>query len=225
MTTERKTGGSRPTDQELMLFADGELEGARRDEVAAHVAADPVAKRKLAALRLTSDLVRDAALGASAKLADGIADDVMARIAAEAGPLPKPAEKVVSLDGARADRARRDEDPARAAKEQAGRSRTIFTLAAVAVAAAAAMAFWGRQPPETPVAMHDAPTAVAPPPSSAAPRPAETAKPSAPAEQGGAEVAAVDFGARTGSIFYVPSDVASQVTAVVWIDDDSAGGP
>jgi hypothetical protein len=230
VSTERTTTkpvGPRPTDEELMLFADGELEGARRDEVADHVAADPIARRKVAALRFAGDLVCETALeGASP--ADGIADAVMAQIArdAEATPDAKAEARSFGSEASSSSKIAKigevtSLEAARVRRAEAGRSRRIFALAAVAAAAAAAMLLWGRTTPEHPVATRVAPEV---PTESAAPLPSETAKPAPAAEQGGAEVAAVDFGARTGSIFYVPSDAASKMTAVVWIDDDTAGG-
>jgi hypothetical protein len=38
-----------------------------------------------------------------------------------------------------------------------------------------------------------------------------------------AEVDVVDFGARPGAIFYVPSDDGVTMTAVVWLADDEPG--
>jgi hypothetical protein len=46
-------------------------------------------------------------------------------------------------------------------------------------------------------------------------------------DEHGVEVAAVDFGARIGSIFYVPTGLAASnaTTTVVWLNDEAAGGP
>jgi hypothetical protein len=46
-------------------------------------------------------------------------------------------------------------------------------------------------------------------------------------DEHGVEVAAVDFGARMGSIFYVPTGSAASnaTTTVVWLNDEAAGGP
>jgi hypothetical protein len=42
----------------------------------------------------------------------------------------------------------------------------------------------------------------------------------------GVEVAAVDFGSRIGTIFYVPTEAATSnhTTTVVWLADDPVGG-
>jgi hypothetical protein len=49
--------------------------------------------------------------------------------------------------------------------------------------------------------------------------PVESASAESESEHG-VEVAAVDFGAHMGSIFYVPTDaVAGATTTVVWVDE------
>src|SRR5262245_10720484 len=88
---------ARPTDLELMLYADGELEGEQLAAVEAYLAQDANARRKMMAMGLVSSVVREQALGDSAKKGDDIADLVMGSIAAE----PKKAEKaakVVAID-------------------------------------------------------------------------------------------------------------------------------
>src|SRR5262249_22924160 len=155
----------------------------------ARLDADPNARRKVTALRLGAELVRerDVDLG----IADGIADAVMARIASgdlpevsdrdAAVPPPKPAEpapaKVVPL--APRPKPAAPEPPVRPAANdkpprlRSGESaRRIYYLAAAAVAAAAALMVWGRTDPAPapqPVAVQ---TAVAPP---VAPAPPESA--------------------------------------------------
>jgi hypothetical protein len=113
-------------------------------------------------------------------------------------------------------------------------SRSIFTLAALAVAAAAAMMIWGRMGAE-PTQSADVSTPSVTKEAPAEPAPAEQPKPPAePSEpqaaesepEHGVEVAAVDFGAHMGTIFYVPTGAtaSSSTTTVVWVDDDVAGG-
>jgi anti-sigma factor RsiW len=223
---------TRPTDQELMLYADGELGDERRAEVETHLASDETARRKLWGLRMTSDLVREAALELSA--ADSIADAVMGKIGAESKPngahteTPSKQAEVIRI-GERRPAALAKVAAKRAANDSA---RSIWMLTAAAVAAAAGMMIWGR--------MDAAPTAdrsrtqstaspvevVAP---VEAPKPLAAEEP-APTPDGelemGVEVAAVDFGARTGTIFYVAGDqgASSPTTTVVWLADDVAGG-
>jgi hypothetical protein len=100
----------------------------------------------------------------------------------------------------------------------------IFMAAGLAAAAAAGLFFWGKQPVEEPLAGRTGPTAMA---TEAAPAPtgrptaAVASEEDAPASEG-VEIAAVDFGAHTGSVFYVSGGTKTGRSAVVWITD--AGG-
>jgi hypothetical protein len=209
------SAAARPTDEELMLFVDGELEGARLEEVEAFAERDVSARRKVAALRLSGSLLRERALAPS--IADGIADTVMAKIVSSNG-----AGKVIPIrslaDGTTA-----------APKPSNDNARRIFAIAAVAVAAAAAFLVW--QKSNSPVVSPQAPVAALrlPPPALTMAKTADAVpQPAKPESEGrSVEVASVDFGAKSGSIFYVPSDVAPSMktTAVVWINDDSAAIP
>lgn len=217
--------GAPPTDMELMLYFDGELDEARSQQVEAYVLRDPSYGAKVAGLDISAGLIRESAVSSS--LADGIADAVMVRIAATgptdglngsrgAAAYPLPASAFGGLKAARA-----------LGKQPANdNSRGIFVLAAVAVAAAAAMMIWGRTEAELPSAALTAPVsteAVAVPPS--APMDS-TSLPGVDGEAGpGVEVAAVDFGARMGTVFYVPQGSAgsSPTTTVVWLADNGLG--
>jgi anti-sigma factor RsiW len=214
-----------PSDLELMLYADGELEDARRAMVEAYLARDTAASSKLAAQRLVSGIVRERALGAAGR-ADGIADAVMAEIespakgAAEA-KIPKPAALAPAKGGLAPKMGR--ERPAN------DNARGIFALAAVALAAAAGLMLWSRMGAEPQAALHFpvATSATTQEQSPAPPPQVETAEPAPDGDDGPAvEVAAVDFGARVGTIFYVPTEAAASnaTTTVVWLNDDSAGG-
>jgi len=243
VSTARSTNGGgqgRPTDMELMLYVDGELDEARRAEIEAHLAQSESGRRKVAALRIGSGMVREHSL-ASAKDFD-IASAVMAKIDAIAVDLPAenlpaksppakspPAKK----ESAGADViALRDRRPAAADRSKAANdnSRGIFTLAAIAVAAAAGLMIWGqmgagpgRSADSAPVTAQEAPAIPAPAEKPVAP-PTEAASAESE-EEHGVEVAAVDFGAHMGTIFYVPTDaVAGATTTVVWVDDEVAGG-
>lgn len=160
---------------------------------------------------MVSGLLREHALelAATSSSADTLVDGIMASIEAEPAQVaPRQPSNVVSLAG----RTRR---PARS-NPRGG----LLAVAALAVAAAAGLLFWGRTvtPPVGGLvagAGRDAPTVL-------------TVQ--APLEpegdvQHGVEVAAVDFGARTGTVFYVPTGLAaSSTTTVVWLSDDSSGG-
>jgi anti-sigma factor RsiW len=205
----QKTGkASAPTDLELMLYADGELDPERREAVALYLAESRAAQRKLAAMGLVSTVVREQA-AASASKADGIADLVMAAIEAER-----------AHDAASA--------PARPPKVVPLRPRLVFAFAAVVVAAAAAIALWIGAPPQPErMARLDGVRGTAST-SSGATHAASSAPDAARGEgdsEHGVVVSAVDFGARLGAIFYVPTDSAtSTTTTVVWLADDPAEG-
>ncbi len=219
---------SPPTDLELMLYVDGELDEARHRQVEDYLLHDPRCRAKVAGLVTAADMIRDSALAASA--ADGIADGVMAKILEEKGGTTKASGGAVvqplaaspSGDAPRA-RTRLQGSPAN------DNARGIFALTALAVAAAAAMMVWGRTGAEAPSAelTAPAPSAVLAPPA-AAPAHEPAAVPSAEGEiiEPGVEVAAVDFGARMGTIFYVPREAAASgpTTTVVWLSDDGPGG-
>ena len=208
--TTKTAERSRPTDLELMLYADGELEGERLAAVEARLAQDPGTRNKLLGLGAVGGLLREQALTSTAS-ADDLADRIMASIEAEpARVAPRLPSNVVPMAG----RARRlvthrliNSNP------RAG----LLAVAAVAVAAAAGLLFWGRTvpPADSPVAGLEAPA------------PLTVQAPLEPEGdvRHGVEVAAVDFGARTGAVFYVPTGLsASSTTTVVWLSDDALGG-
>jgi anti-sigma factor RsiW len=222
-----------PSDLELMMYADGELDPERRAEVAAYLDRTPSARSKLRAMEVTGALVRGGGEGSS-PLADGIADAVMARLdqALPEGEQRPSEASVVPIAAAKP----------RAASEKVERrsGRSIFALAGLAAAAAAALLVWSKSPApnggderavsvspeasEEQTARRQAP----PSPSQAVADPAGTA-PSAEAQAdvespvSGVELAAVEFGKRMGSIFFVPSEAAasSPMTMVVWLADDA----
>lgn len=229
--SEDPTKAGIPSDLELMLFADGELEGERLAEVEAFVARNADARHKLSSLGLVSELVRERAV-ASASPADDIADALMAQIAAEAGtngvihaiatpPREVPAPAKLAPVAALAPRA---------AKPANDNARGIFALAAAAIAAAAALMIWGRTADLRPDVASISPTVQieARPVVVAPPAPIKIVEPTADSDgEHGVEVAAVDFGARMGSIFYVPTGSAASnaTTTVVWLNDEAAGEP
>lgn len=226
----------KPTDHDLMRLYDGDLDDEARTDVQAAVVRDPASRAKLAALKLAGELVREEALR-RADAADGIADRVMARIASADPDArrrddadPAPSGKVVPLRGRGS---RPDIAPPSAASNDNGAARRIYALAVAAVAVAAGLMIWGKMDPPAPTALPNVPTEVQPLPSAIAQNETETARPrpsGARSDDGpeagegevGVQVAAVDFGARAGSIFYVPTQ--GRTTTVVWLADDLAGG-
>ncbi|AUX36496.1 MULTISPECIES: anti-sigma factor [Sorangium] len=216
-----------PTDLELMLYVDGELDEARHRQVEEYVLHDPRCRAKVAGLVTAADMIRDSALASSA--ADGIADGVMAKILEGQGAVAKANGGAVVQPLAASPPAAPPRARARLQGSPANdNARGIFALTALAVAAAAAMMVWGRTDVEAPSAAltATAPSAeLAPPP--AAPTHEPVAAPTAEGEiEPGVEIAAVDFGARMGSIFYVPREAAASgpTTTVVWLSDEGPGG-
>lgn len=230
MTAIKKAqAGGKPSDMELMLYVDGELDGAREAEVGTYLEHSEEARMKVAALRMASDIVRENSEKSALDI--DIASAVMAKI--EAGDIGDKDEKDAGAGGAKVLELR-GAKPEKSANDNA---RSIFALAAIAVAAAAAMMIWGRMDAEPlPSAKVNAPAAIATeqaaaePEKSAAPA-AETASAGDGNKNGenepehGVEVAAVDFGAHMGSVFYVPAgSAAGGTTTVVWVEDDAPGG-
>lgn len=197
MTEDIRT--ATPTDLELMLYADGELEEEKRAAVEAYLARDRSARLKMLAMGLTSEVVREQA-AAAADRADDVADAVMAAVAAEA-------------KRADAEPAERRAEVIPIARPARDRGRGLWPFAAVALAAAAALLLWGRS---------------ATTPHGGGVASSGTTSIDAPVKDSfdhGVEVSAVDFGSLTGAIFYVPTGPASEeTTTVVWLSDDSAGG-
>lgn len=214
-----------PSDLELMAYFDGELEGPRRAAVEAHLASDLRARGKVAGMQITSSILREQAASLSA--ADVIADSVMARIAAESARAPvnatqgaAPVVQLAPLPHAHVPVAAPAND----------NSRRIFGfLGALAVAAAAAFVVWTRAGAPVTEPVRSGPVAAVTTPSTN-PSPIgsepeiDAAGLAADVDaEHGVEVAAVNFGAHMGSIFYVPSGSveAKRVTTVVWLADDA----
>jgi len=225
-------------DRDLMRYYDGELDAEREAEIERWLdGADLDAMQqegldKLAGLALVGELLRESVDGDDR--ADGVVDAVMAQLdeldeAPEAGDEEdgEAAEEAAlddaALDGG--DRPPKIEPPKEGpANDNAAR---IYMLAAAAAAAAAGLFIWGSQGQD----LEPPPHARSVPPVTATIE--ATARPAAPPapptavaveeeDEGGVEIAAVDFGAQRGSVFYV-GDASVGRTAVVWIND--AGEP
>jgi hypothetical protein len=232
MSTERQAV-SRPSDEELMGFLDGELDDGRRAEIAAALANDAELRAKLAALGLVGELVRERV--DEDERADGIADAVMARLAAGE---PAESELVHGRFGQkRAGRRLGSFIRSEPANENA---RSVFLMAALAAAVAIGLFFWSRAGLRDLPVGHGGPdhrslvppTAVAWQPGASAAEPKwlvpAASEPMAKDEDTDAavEVASVDFGSHSGTVFYVStgSSQSSTTTAVVWVTDEVAGG-
>ena len=178
-------GAPPPTDLELMLWVDGELEAGRAGEIADLVRHDPRVRALVDALRQGSQAVAEGALR-HAELADAdvIADNVMEAIeAAATRHLLAPVKRAPAWRA-----------PA---------------IAAIGIALAAAAAWVFVFPSELAPVSKRAPDAV----SSGAP------SGTSDEETAGISIDVVDFGARPGTIFYVPSEDES-ILPVVWLTED-----
>jgi hypothetical protein len=232
MSIERQAV-SRPSDEELMGFLDDELDEGRRAEIAAALANDVELRSKVAALGLVGELVRERV--AEDERADGIADAVMARLEAEG----RGEGEVVRAPSSQRRATRRLGSFIRSqpANENA---RSVFLMAALAAAVAFGLFFWSRAGLRDMPVGHGGPdhrslvppTAVAWEPGASAAEPKwlvpASSEPMAKDEDTAAavEVASVDFGSHSGTVFYVStgSSQSSTTTAVVWVTDEVAGG-
>jgi hypothetical protein len=211
----------RPTvdDRELMRLLDGELDDDMAADIEARLEDDEQARAKLAGLERVGSVVRELIDGD--ERGDSIVAAVMSRIDAE-----------TEDDGAADDDASGDEPLPALPRIERGKlaadvggpandnARTIYAIAVAAAAVAAGLFFYSRTSPET-VAQAPAPvvaerTAVAPAAPPATARVAEQADDDEPE----VEIAAVDFGSRSGSVFYISGGKNTAAsTAVLWVSD------
>jgi len=189
MTKSDSRGGAPPTDLELMLWVDGEIDPERADEIAELVKYDARARAIVFALRHGSQvLAADLARAAESDVADGIADNVMDTMEAEASRrLMAPVKRA---------------PPWRA---------PAITAAGLAVFAAAAwMVIFSSSELRTPLASGTSTSGLPDAPFAAEP---------ASATETAVSIDVVDFGARPGTIFYVPAEDESMLP-VVWLTED-----
>ena len=192
---------SAPSDESLMRYFDGEVEGDEAREIEAWLETSPRGRLLLLGYGRIGDAVRAIGEDLGTGGAD-VADAVMSRIG-----------EPVKLE-------------ANAPVKPRGRLRrwtAAVPAIGLAVAAAAAVALYLR-PPTVPSHTASA-TSVARVLSGNASSVIETAPPAAVAAvpEAGATIEAVDFGGIAGSIFMVPSDQSPDdtETPVVWLMDDA----
>ncbi len=207
-----------PTDLELMMFADGELEGPRRKVVEAYLRDSEIGRRKLATLGLGAMVTRDV-IKAEARRAPDLTGSIMAAIEAEPQPAATPTATVVRI--------------ATVKKRSKNGGRALYALGALAAAAAASLLFFNQPALKhasrtgAPTAAHEAMEAAkrAGKLTAAAFEGTATAKvedaPPSDEPEHGVEVSAVDFGAQSGAIFYVKGDSPSPSITVVWLSGGS----
>ena len=231
---------SAPTDMELMMFVDGELDEERHREVADYLEGSNDARLKLKAMGIVGEVVRkDADKLATMCRADEIVAGVFAKIDAdEASPnATEDSARVVPLSTARtataskAARASKSSITGKTTTATNDNGRLILGLAALASAAAFVLWMWGNgarpaplPPSEGPVAQAptEAPTSVAaaPLPTNEGAAPQATASKVEAADSGepGVKVASVNWGEnKPGAVYYVPKDTDGSTTTVVWL--------
>ncbi|MBI5531370.1 MAG: hypothetical protein HY898_01555 [Deltaproteobacteria bacterium] len=193
---------SRPSAMELMLYADGELDQSRAAEVEAWLAGSAEGRAVVATFGELGAIVRGHADETAQQAgADRIADEVMARI----DEAPVSEGRVVRLQ-----------------PSQPHASWVGYAMTGLAAAAAVAFVMWRLAGSNVSQLSSTQPTAR---PSQAdpglvvasAPIPASDPEDREP----GVSVDAIEFGAHTGTIFYVPNDTGT--TTVVWLTDDDTG--
>lgn len=220
------------SDLDLMLYLDGELSAERHEQVRRAIKREEVLRNKLEALQISAGIVRERALDAAANI--DFADAVMAKIMANDAAVSLDARDVAPVMQASCETSSNDQPPLRLDKlgtrtpPSNDNSRGIFALVAFAVAAAASFMIWGRLAP-TPSTLPTQPVAMATTQEVApAAPPVELPSPAVAGEsevaedqEMGVEVAAVDFGSKVGTIFYVPTETATSkhTTTVVWLTD------
>lgn len=213
---------SAPTDMELMLFHDGELEEPRRAEVAAWLEQSDAGRIKVSGLALGSELVRDVASSRAASF--DVAGAVMAALARGENGQAHDLDAATRGGGKVIDIKARKTAPA--AEEGKDGGRLLLPLTALAAAAAAALFFWGRTDPApktTEVAKTDATeTALSVQPMPPAPPSMEPPLfgHAEPDEPDPSVTVAVNFGSRQGSVFYVGGATQDATTTVVWVTEE-----
>lgn len=258
MTRERTT---RPTDLELMMFYDGELDEPRRREVEAFLAVSSegqlAAEGKLLGLAGVGRVLREDIVTAprfqvdlTSAIMAGVERERAKESSSQASSAIEKAQPKKSVEpkksaengDAKAELGRKSKVvPLTSPESESARpaaandnGRFILGLAGVAAAAAAALFFWGRAPESGPVAQSTA-ADTAEVATAASPKPAVTvAEKAAPLKNPVAavlederpppvEVASVDFGKRTGAIYYMAGDTKEtqgETTTVVWVADE-----
>lgn len=219
------------SDLDLMLYLDGELSADRHDEVRRALTRDKVLRSKLSSLEITSSIIRERAVDAAANI--DLADSVMATILAGDAAVSLDERDVAPIIESSQESPTDEAEPVRLEKLNTrsqpsnDNSRSIFAFVALAVAAAAAFMVWGRLAPNAsptaPLAMVTTQeVAPAKPPAELPPQPAIAPEQETVEEpEVGVEVAAVDFGSKVGTVFYVETEAATtkHTTTVVWLTD------
>jgi anti-sigma factor RsiW len=199
---------TRETMEELMQYADGELDADARARVEALLKTSEEARGVVDAMGVLGDVVRDGAEARAAETAaaDEIADAVMKAI--ETGVRSAGRGEVVPLAKARRSRA----------------GMTSAVVAALALAAGVLLFVTGRSP--APVAREEVFGSAAPQLSASSESEAPSADPEglAQAEGPGVDLEEVRSIRNKVNVFFTPTADSAKASVVVWIDDRH-GGP
>jgi anti-sigma factor RsiW len=199
------------TMMDLMAYTDGELDTSARTRVEELLRSNDEARRVVAAMGTLGDVVRTAEAErapASARVADGIVDDVMAAI--ERAEVTQPGKKNVVAIGA-----------SRTARSS--RAGVYSAVALVGIAAGFFLVLHSRSGPPVIVDERGMPSVRLP----VAPIP--TSPPSAVAvadtESQGVDLEEAESAQGKVDVFFTPSTAAAGAVAsvVVWIDDRHGG--
>ena len=193
----------KPSSLELMCYFDGELEAVRASEVEAWLERNPSERKVLDSLQFSQEIFRETQRDYSS--ADSIANAVMDRI--EKADVKTAKAQVIHL-----------QTPASSRQWPVA----LVAFGGLAAAAVVALAVWKLAGPSL---LQNAPVSAS---RGVTVGSSENSglSPSSPVSDQDLEpsvsVDAVDFGAHTGTIFYVPTDTGT--TTVVWLADEEVGG-
>ncbi|WP_394843072.1 hypothetical protein LZC95_39225 [Pendulispora brunnea] len=193
---------------DLMAYADGELEGAAAERVAAWVARDAEAARWVEEFRTLSECIA---------------------VSESARPVPKAVDRIVDSVMEKATRYEVDRKPNADPKPIRMRRAVVAGTVSAALALAASWFMFFRTPdfPETSAPTTVASTAPAAPSEPETPGTEPSAVAAAPENEvtpGGVELEQVESPSREISVFYVPAvSGESASSVVVWIGDNKPG--
>jgi hypothetical protein len=207
-----------PSDLELMRLHDGELDDATRERLEGQL--DGQARDKLRTMALLGEVLQSQV--EHDERGDAIVDAVMAGLdEIDAGGEDVGAE-LLELSDRRPEPALPLQPTGKGGKPANDNARIIYAATALAAAVALGLFFWGSSDPSVEIADsgRSGPTSLLPETAAA---PVAAAAPSAEEEDEdaseGVEIASVDFGSQSGSVFYVSNDPSAGRTAVVWVTE------
>jgi anti-sigma factor RsiW len=190
----------------LMAYADGELEGAEREEAEKLLATDPDSVRFVEQLGGLGELVE---LGYAAKSGNAVAKfDVADAVMS----LAKPAEKAARVTSLAAAREKNEK------KKSASGAKVGVAIVAVLALAASVFLVAQHRTDETPMAK--GPVHVTTPQTTPQPAPEATVASNSSSGSGaGVDVSTVNSPGSSVSVFYLPTANELSTSVVVWVDE------